>query len=109
MELSVPVGQGPVQHVGAHLQEKMGALRAPPHLLFLAHAVIHEVVHNRFDVRCGDTPAGRSGPREIGHSPTVAADIASKVADGGVDSLARVATMVAPGPQSPGRVTLEPT
>ena len=52
MQLTVPVGQGSVQHIGAHLQEKMGTLGAPAQLLLLAHAVVDEVIHDRFDVRC---------------------------------------------------------
>jgi hypothetical protein len=87
----------------------MGAFGAPPHLLPLTHAVIDEVVHDRFDMRCGDTLARSSSSRKVWHRPPIPPDIPRKVADRGFDSLARVATVISTGAQPPDRIKLEPT
>lgn len=106
MHLAVPVSQGPIQHIGTYLQEKVGALRARAHMLLLAHAAVDEVVHDRIDVRRGYAPARSADPREVWHRPPISADIPRKVADHGFNSLASEAAVIPTRAQPTDRLAL---
>src|ERR1039458_6011921 len=47
-----------VQEFRPDLQEIVGSLRTPAHLLALAHSVVYRVIHDRFDVSRRDSPPG---------------------------------------------------
>lgn len=78
---TVSVNQRAIQQLGADLQQIMGTLATPPHLLLLAQTVINQMIHHRFDMRSGD--ALTSGPliREIRETSAITPHIISELFD----------------------------
>src|ERR1035437_9742514 len=64
-----------VQESNTDLQQGVRARRTPAHLLFLAHPVIDQMVHDRFNMRRGDPAPG--GPC-LCKTPAAAAGTAPK-------------------------------
>jgi hypothetical protein len=67
-----------VQEFCPDLQQIVGSLRTPPHLLSLAHSVVDEVIHDRFHMSRRDAASLSTRSGKVGHATSIAADIAPK-------------------------------
>ena len=70
-----------VQESNTDLQQGVRARRTPAHLLFLAHPVIDQMVHDRFNMRRGDPAPGGPCLRKARHAAAVTAHIALEFVD----------------------------
>src|ERR1017187_3774503 len=70
-----------VQELRPDLQEIVGSLRTPAHLLSLAHSVVDEVIHDRFHMSRRDAASLSTRFGKVPHATSIAADIAPKFSD----------------------------
>jgi hypothetical protein len=70
-----------VQELRPDLQEIVGSLRTPAHLLSLAHSVIDEVIHDRFHMSCRDAAPFSTRLGKVRHATSIAADVSPKFSD----------------------------